>query len=88
MKKIALFILVAVGLAACNNHTKVEVAKAQDNSIIVQKQKAEQPVALPANLPRNATAICHDGSFSTATDNSVCSGNGGVKTVIGRYHSE
>ena len=38
----------------------------------------------PANAPKNATAQCNDGSFSTAkTERGACSKHGGVKTWYG-----
>ena len=79
--------MMAVMLTACNSGQKVEVAKATDTSVIKSVQVC-QPAQLPQNLPNNITAICKDGSYSTATGDSACAGNGGVSTIINRYSAE
>ncbi|AGH37952.1 hypothetical protein F543_17000 [Bibersteinia trehalosi USDA-ARS-USMARC-189] len=75
------------GLSACVQRTPVEVVKAQTDNT-VSSTIAKPPVIEQIQVPAGVTAICQDGSYSKATDNSVCIGNGGVKTIIGRYHSE
>ncbi|MDH2999083.1 hypothetical protein A1D22_04300 [Pasteurellaceae bacterium LFhippo2] len=91
MRKSHLFvalIVASIGIVACQQREPVEVVKAQDTSTIVQPKAPAVSQQLPDNLPANVTAICRDGSYSTATDSTACSGNGGVSSVINRYHSE
>lgn len=86
MKKLCfLGILSVVMVTACSTNQPVQVVKAKDHST-VQQQVVKQ-VEIPANLPTNVTAICRDGSHSTAKEN-ACAGNGGVATAVRRYHSE
>ncbi len=91
MKKYNVFAIsiMAIIISACSSGQKVEVVKASASSTItpVAKKEVEQP-QLPPNLPRNVTAICRDGSYSTSTDSSACVANGGATTVINRYHAE
>lgn len=91
MKKqlILTVVITALGLSACSSGQKVEVAKASGDKTIVLPKPA-QP-ALPSNVPANATAMCRDGSFSSASyedRETACIGNGGVLHFINRYHSE
>ncbi|MBF0784547.1 DUF3761 domain-containing protein [Muribacter muris] len=91
MKKQLIFTMAvaALGLTACSSGQKVEIAKASQDKTIVP-QKVAQPT-LPNNIPPNATAMCRDGSFSTASfedRETACIGNGGVLHFINRYHSE
>lgn len=89
MKNLSILSVLSVSLllAACSQNKPVPVAKSQDMTTIAPKKVEQAPVEIPANAPKNATAVCRDGSFSTATEN-MCSGNGGVVSVIRRYHSE
>ncbi|AUI67177.1 hypothetical protein C5N92_03435 [Glaesserella australis] len=81
------FSIVTTMLIACSSGEKVEVVKAASTSSTIQPAHSIQ-AQLPQHLPNNVTAICRDGSYSTATDDSACLGNGGVSTKISRYHSE
>lgn len=90
MKKyhlIALFTVTTI-LAACNSGQKVEVVKAPQTSSTIMPSTAMEQQNLPTTIPNNVTAICRDGSYSTATDTTACLGNGGVATQINRYYSE
>lgn len=83
MKKFNLVavLAVALGLSACVwKKDKVDVVKSTDDVTAVAAQNGK--------VPAGATALCRDGSYSTATDNSACAGKGGVVTQISRYHSE
>ncbi len=73
-------------LTACSSGNKVEVVKAPPSSNIVPTTSLVPQ--LPENLPSNVTAICRDGTYSTAKDSSACLGNGGASTIINRYHAE
>ncbi|QBQ64729.1 DUF3761 domain-containing protein [Actinobacillus indolicus] len=73
-------------LTACSSGEKVEVVKAPSSSNVAPTKVSQ--TQLPENLPSNVTAICRDGTYSTATDSSACLGNGGVSTIINRYHAE
>lgn len=87
MKKIVLCSL-AVLLSACSSNQPVAVATETDHSattIISQQAIAQSPI--PLNLPANATAVCRDGTYSTAKEN-ICAGNGGALTLIDRFHAE
>ncbi len=75
-------------LTACSSGNKVEVVKAPPSSNIVPTTSLVSQVQLPENLPSNVTAICRDGTYSTAKDSSACLGNGGASTIINRYHAE
>lgn len=82
MKKGNLLVATALvlGLSACVFEKKaVDVVKMDNDTTIVQGN---------GTIPANATAICRDGSYSTATDHSVCAGKGGVETQIDRYRVE
>lgn len=88
MKKYHFFGILSIGmlLTACGASQTVSVVKGIDHSassptVVVKK------VEIPANLPANVTAICRDGSYSTATTY-ACSGNGGIQTAISHYFSE
>lgn len=88
MKKLHLFSLLSVViLTACSTNKPVEVVKGTDNSTFSPQQQVVKQVEIPANLSSNVTAICRDGSHSTAKEN-ACAGNGGVATAVRRYHSE
>lgn len=89
MKNLSILSALSISLllVACTQNTPVPVAKSQDMTTVAPQKVEPAPVEIPANAPRNATAVCRDGSFSTATEN-MCSGNGGVVSVIRRYHSE
>lgn len=81
MKKYSLAAILAftLGLSACVfQKESVDVVQAQNDATVTVADKA----------PKNATAVCRDGSYSTATDNTACVGNGGVVTQINRYFSE
>lgn len=88
MKKLHTLSVLSLGvlLSACVQNKPVEVVKGTDYSTVIPQTVVKQ-VEVPANLPLNATAICRDGSYSTAKEN-ACSGNGGAQTIIKRYHSE
>lgn len=76
-------------LTACSSGDKVEVVKAPfSSSNIVPSTSLVSQAQLPENLPSNVTAICRDGTYSTAKDSSACLGNGGASTIINRYHAE
>ncbi len=75
-------------LTACSSGNKVEVVKAPPSSNIVPTTSLVPQAKLPENLPSNVTAICRDGTYSTAKDSSACLGNGGASTIINRYHAE
>lgn len=85
-KSLFLVIAVTVGLSACVQRTPVSVVKAQEDTTARSSVARVEPVAV--QTPPNATAVCRDGSFSFASDDSKCIGKGGVKTLISRYHSE
>ncbi|VTU08700.1 Uncharacterised protein [Actinobacillus indolicus] len=81
--------MMTMALIACSSGKKVEVVKAiNSSSNIIPSTSVGSQTQIPTNLPSNVTAICRDGSYSTATDGSACLGNGGASTVINRYHSE
>lgn len=88
MKKYSIItMLTAIAmLTACSSGEKVEVVKAPSYSNVAPTTVSQ--TQLPENLPSNVTAICRDGTYSTATDSSACLGNGGVSTIINRYHAE
>lgn len=88
MKKLHLLSILSVGalLTACGSPQAVSVAKATDQSVVRPPVVTKQ-VNVPDNLPANVTAICRDGSYSTATVNS-CSGNGGVATVVSHHYAD
>ena len=52
---------------------------------IIQSKATQKEVVM---IPEKATAICNDGTFSTALLNEACLNNGGVKEAISRYYSE
>lgn len=89
MKNLAIIGIVAVcfGLTACSSGTRVDVAKAVDSTTAISQQAIQQS-AIPLNFPAGATAVCRDGSYSFAKDNSACASNGGVAIAVDRYHSE
>lgn len=86
MKTLQLLGILSVGalLSACGSPQAVGVAKATDQSVVSPQVNS---TAVPENLPANVTAICRDGSYSTATSN-ICAGKGGVVTMISRYFAE
>lgn len=81
-------VIMVVGLVACVERTPVGVVSSQADTTIVSAFKPQTSSVEQVSLPDGVTAICQDGSFSKATDNTACVGNGGIKTFIGRYHSE
>lgn len=86
-KQILLGIWAVLGLSACVVEKEaVGVAEGPNYATVGQTSTFSESKA-PV-VPSNATAICRDGSYSVATDNSACAGNGGVATSINRYHSE
>ena len=89
MKNLAIIALFSVcfGLTACSNGTMVDVAKAQDSTTTMSQQAIKQS-DIPLNFPNGATALCRDGSYSFAKDNTACANNGGVAISVDRYHSE
>ncbi|MCK3655617.1 hypothetical protein A4G19_07600 [Pasteurellaceae bacterium Macca] len=91
MKKyqIMLTAIVTATLVACTQSEKVNIVKETTDITAVQPYKAEEKaVPLINNLPPNVTAICRDGTYSTAKDETVCIGNGGVSNAILRYQAE
>lgn len=90
MKKYSIItMLTAIAmLTACSSGEKVEVVKAPSSANVAPTTSLVSQTQLPENLPSNVTAICRDGTYSTATDSSACLGNGGVSTIINRYHAE
>ncbi|KAE9540397.1 hypothetical protein A1D26_01550 [Ursidibacter maritimus] len=87
MKKIVLWSALIVAISACSTNKPVEVVKAKDQSATVISQQAIQQSQIPLNVPANATALCRDGTYSTAKEN-TCSGNGGTMMIIDRYRAE
>ncbi|QLB21662.1 hypothetical protein A6B43_06470 [Vespertiliibacter pulmonis] len=73
-------------ITACCSNQGVTVAKEVDRSV-AYPQKIEKQAEVPMNLPSSVTAICRDGSYSTAT-NAMCAGNGGVQTIISHHHAD
>lgn len=88
MKKLHVFSMVSMlfVVTACCSNQGVKVAKGGDHSV-AYPQKIEKQMEVPMNLPANITAICRDGSYSTAT-NAMCAGNGGVQTIISHHHAD
>lgn len=81
-----LSVLVAAGLlTACtlNKSTAVVSGMARSTAALAPLKQVDEP----ANLPSNVTAVCRDGSYSTALEN-ACSGSGGVAIQYRRYFSE
>lgn len=75
-------------LVACGSSQRpVPVVKLEKDTTILRNNQVK-PRILFDTIPSGTTAICFDGSYSQAIDSSACSGNGGVKTYIERYHSE
>ncbi|MGX2956682.1 hypothetical protein ACWIYZ_06265 [Ursidibacter arcticus] len=87
MKRIILWSMLSLAISACSTNKPVEVVKVKDQSATVISQQAIQQSQIPLNIPENATAICRDGTYSTAKEN-TCTGNGGTMTIIDRYRSE
>lgn len=86
--KLTAILSATLGLTACGTfQPPVAVVKADKDSTIVRVSESTNQNTTEI-IPQGVTALCWDGAYSKATDNSVCSGNGGVKTYIGRYHSE
>lgn len=85
MKKATLlaFAISSLILTACSKNT-VKAITAPTN---VQNIPASA-VTTPSELPKNVTALCMDGSYSTQPIDNACLGFGGVKVAILRYHSE
>lgn len=86
--KWALALALCGGLVACGtNQRPVPVIKVNNDSTVLRVNQPKQTM-LPDSIPAGVTAICVDGSYSQATDDSICVGNGGVQTYIARYRSE
>ena len=75
----------ALSLVACVPTIKVKAVTVPDASSSIQ---LTNPPAKLSNLPKNITAVCRDGKYSIAKDETACLGNGGIKVAIKRYHSE
>lgn len=87
MNKYGLLGMMSLLLVACHGHNQpVSVVKAEDHSAVAPMRTFSQN-ELPTNMPSNVTAICRDGSYSTAVEN-VCAGRGGIATVVHRFHAE
>lgn len=78
--------MIVICLVACHGNQPVSIVKAEDRSAVLPEQIVQQ-VELPVNIPSNVTAICRDGSYSTALEN-ICAGKGGIATKVHRYHAE
>ncbi|QGM81699.1 hypothetical protein A6A10_06175 [Otariodibacter oris] len=74
-------------LVACTQTTSVKVAETTSDKTAVFPHQILQLQATE-NLPENVTAICRDGSYSMAQDESKCASNGGVRTIISRYSAK
>lgn len=80
-----LTVFCALSLVACVPTIKVKAVVAPDVSSSIQLAK---PPAKLSDLPKNITAVCRDGKYSIAKDDTACLGNGGIKIAIKRYYSE
>lgn len=75
---------IVFSLSACVQGDVVQIAKPSNTN----PQATQQPQKSVRELPKNVTAICRDGSYSTSVLSEACLGNGGVQESISRYHSE
>ncbi|WP_373819418.1 hypothetical protein [Glaesserella sp.] len=74
-------LVIATGLVACNAGQKVDVVNTPiDDSSTIQLTTSK-------DLPPEVTAVCRDGSYSVAKDDTACLGHGGAIKVIKRYHA-
>lgn len=79
---------IVFSLSACVQGDVVQIAKPSDTKTEYVPQATQQPQKSVRELPKNVTAICRDGSYSTSVLSEACLGNGGVQESISRYHSE
>ena len=83
LKMFSFIVAMTVMLTACISREPVEVVKTPD----VKTEYMPSTNADKGKLPKDVTAICVDGTYSTAPVEEACVGNGGKVHYVSRYHS-